>query len=205
MERMILDGSVPAAARTSYERAYRRWHAREGTYEEFMTLFQRAAVKYFKGVHYGEFADAAKIVLAEHSTYTYVYTRDLIAHLKNKGYFLLAISHSPKTIVEPFCRKLGFDKAYGVVWEIGPTDCLTGAVADEHLIWNKANILKRVVEKEHLTLRGSIGIGDTEADIPFLDLVEKPVCFNPNQKLYTYAKRMKWKVVVERKDVVYEL
>ena len=29
--------------------------------------------------------------------------------------------------------------------------------------------------------------------------------FNPNQKLYRYAKRMDWKVVVERKDVVYEL
>jgi len=65
--------------------------------------------------------------------------------------------------------------------------------------------LKRAVEKEGLTLAHSIGVGDTESDIPFLELVAQPICFNPNMNLYRYAKRMKWKVVVERKDVVYEL
>ena len=54
-------------------------------------------------------------------------------------------------------------------------------------------------------MQGSIGVGDTESDIPFLEMVAKPVCFNPNQKLYRYAKRMGWKTVVERKDVIYEL
>ena len=78
-------------------------------------------------------------------------------------------------------------------------------VVDEHLILNKAAILKRAVEKEGLTLAHSIGVGDTESDIPFLEMVAQPICFNPNMNLYRYAKRMKWKVVVERKDVVYEL
>jgi phosphoserine phosphatase len=50
-----------------------------------------------------------------------------------------------------------------------------------------------------------VGVGDTESDISFLELVEKPICFNPNKRLYTYAKRNDWKVVVERKDVIYEL
>ena len=70
---------------------------------------------------------------------------------------------------------------------------------------NKANILKRAVEKENLTLAHSVGVGDTESDVPFLEMVARPICFNPNAVLYRYAKRMKWKVVVERKDVVYEL
>ena len=65
--------------------------------------------------------------------------------------------------------------------------------------------MRRAVEKENLTLQHSIGVGDTETDIPFLEMVAKPICFNPNSKLYRYAKRMKWDVVVERKDVVYEL
>jgi phosphoserine phosphatase len=38
-----------------------------------------------------------------------------------------------------------------------------------------------------------------------LDLVERSICFNPNQKLYDHAKRRGWEVVVERKDVTYEL
>ena len=41
--------------------------------------------------------------------------------------------------------------------------------------------------------------------MPFLEMVENPICFNPNEKLYTEAKRQGWKVVVERKDVIYEL
>jgi len=56
-----------------------------------------------------------------------------------------------------------------------------------------------------LTLKGSVGVGDTESDIAFLKMVEKPICFNPNQKLYQYAKRAGWKIVVERKDVIYHL
>ncbi|GAI32477.1 unnamed protein product, partial [marine sediment metagenome] len=35
-----------------------------------------------------------------------------------------------------------------------------------------------------------VGVGDTESDIAFLKMVEKPICFNPNKKLYQYAKRV---------------
>src|SRR3989338_5210906 len=101
--------------------------------------------------------------------------------------------------------RLGFDKVYGSIYEIGPQECFTGEITDAHLIYNKASILKRAVLKENLTLLNSVGVGDTESDISFLEMVAEPICFNPNQKLYRYAKRMGWKVVVERKDVVYEL
>ena len=77
-------------------------------------------------------------------------------------------------------------------------------ITDEHLIYNKANILKRAVEKENLTLENSIGVGDTSPTFHFGNGGAADM-FNPNQKLYRYAKRMDWKVVVERKDVVYEL
>ena len=48
-------------------------------------------------------------------------------------------------------------------------------------------------------------MGDTESDIAFLKMVENPSSFNPNLKLYQYAKRVGWKMVVERKDVVYSI
>ena len=38
-----------------------------------------------------------------------------------------------------------------------------------------------------------------------LELVERPICFNPSRELYKAAKRLGWKVVVERKDVVYDI
>jgi phosphoserine phosphatase len=48
-------------------------------------------------------------------------------------------------------------------------------------------------------------VGDTEGDVAFLELVTEPIAFNPNKELYRHAKRMGWKVVVERKDVIYEI
>jgi phosphoserine phosphatase len=75
----------------------------------------------------------------------------------------------------------------------------------EELIDDKAKILERAVEKENLTLKGSVGVGDTEADVPFLKMVRRPICFNPNKNLYRIAKKRNWDVVVERKDVLYKL
>jgi len=205
VEELIDEGHFPAEAQFEYEQERQKWLDREGDYEAYIAAMVKAFRKHLKGVHYGAFADAAENVVKSQWKHTYKYTRELLKELKAKGYFLLAISHSPKTILDKFCPKLGFDKTYGMVYEIGPNDCFTGNTVDEHLILNKAGILHRAVEKENLTLAHSIGVGDTESDISLLELVAKPICFNPNAKLYRYAKRMGWKVIVERKDVVYTI
>ncbi len=205
VDTLIAKDAFPKNAQQVYEKEHTKWLDREGDYDEYIMAVVSAFRKHIKGVHYGMLADAAEEMVEAQWKRTYRYTRDLIKELKGKGYFLLAVSHSPKTVLDKFCPRIGFDKAYGIVYEIGPQDLFTGGVVDEHLIYNKANILKRALEKQNLTLENSLGVGDTESDIPFLEQVAKPICFNPNAKLYRYAKRMKWDVVVERKDVVYEL
>ena len=205
VNRLIEKEVFPTSTRRVYEREYERWLNREGDYDEYINAVVRAFVKHLKGVHYSALADAAEEVVDEQSKRVYRYTRDLLKDLKKRGYFLLAVSHSPKTVLDKFCPRLGFDKTYGMLYELGPQECFTGNIIEEHLILNKASFVRRAVEKENLTLQHSIGVGDTETDIPFLEMVAKPICFNPNSKLYRYAKRMKWNVVVERKDVVYEL
>ncbi|MEY2665726.1 MAG: hypothetical protein RLZZ480_831 [Candidatus Parcubacteria bacterium] len=157
-------------------------------------------------MHYGTLADIGRRIVAIQSKRVYRYTRDLIPELKKQGYTLIAISQSPKTILDEFCEQYGFDKVYGRIYEIGPQDRFTGVVTDEHLIKNKSNIVKRIFERHtDLSHKGSIAVGDTEGDIPLLESVERPICFNPNQALYTHAKRNGWEVVVERKDVIYKL
>ena len=88
----------------------------------------------------------------------------------------------------------------------------TGKTLHLDLINNKANILRRFIEKPfetaqgeeiYLSLENSYGVGDSEGDIPFLTFVENPICFNPNKKLYDHAKKVGWQIVVERKDVIY--
>jgi HAD superfamily hydrolase (TIGR01490 family) len=205
VEALIEADVFPESARKEFERERLQWLDREGDYEAYIDAVVQAFKRHLKGVSYNDLAAAGERVAELHGKETYRYTRDLLKDLKARGYYLLAVSHSPKIVLDQFCPRLGFNKTYGMMYEVGPQDLFTGVVMDEHLIGNKANIVKRAVEKENLTLAHSVGVGDTESDVPFLELVAKPICFNPNKKLYRYAKVRKWKVVVERKDVVYEL
>jgi len=205
MDVLIERGNIDESARKEYEREHKHWLMRKGDYESYIGAVVKSFIGHIKGVHYADFAEASETVIERYQNHTYRYTRDLVTQLKKEKYFLLAITHSPKGIAEKFCKGLGFDKVYGSLLEIGPTDRFTGKPIEEHLIMNKANIVKRAVEKEDLTLEGSIGVGDTESDIPLLEMVTNPICFNPNMKLYKHAKRNKWKIVVERKDVIYEM
>ena len=204
-EELISQGIFNESVRGRYAKEQRAWRDRKGDYEAYINALVGVFLEEIRGVHYKDFQEAAKRVVDRKADRVYRYTRDLVKDLRARGYFLLAISQSPKSVLDHFCRRFGFHKVYGRIYEIGPGDRFTGAVEDLHLIGNKANIVKRAVEKENLTLKGSVGVGDTEGDIAFLELVEKPICFNPNLKLYKWAKRTGSKIVVERKDVIYDL
>jgi HAD superfamily hydrolase (TIGR01490 family) len=206
VEGLIAKKVFPLEAQNRYLDERSAWQDREGDYEEYINAVIAAFLENIKGVHYGDFADIGQQVVGLHSKRVYRYTRGMIAQLKQQGYYLIAISQSPKTILDEFCQQYGFDKVYGRMYEIGPQDQFTGVIQEEHLIQNKANIVKRVFDRHpELTPERSIAVGDTDSDIPLLETVDNPICFNPNQILLTHAKRMNWPVVVERKDVIYTL
>lgn len=205
VSRLVEEGIFPKGAQKEFARKRIAWLNRKGDYESYILSVVNVFRGHIKGVSFEEFHRVAQEVTAEQRDRTYRFTRDLIKDLRRKSYYLLAISHSPKGILDPFCKRLGFNKVYGMFYEIGPTEKFTGKVTDEHLIMNKARIVERALAREGLVLKGSVGVGDTESDIPFLELVEQPICFNPNAKLYAHAKRNGWKVVVERKDVIYKI
>lgn len=204
VERLIEKGIFPLESRTLYENERVLWLDRKGDYQAYVDKVVEVFKKQIKGASFEEVANAAGEIIEEKKNRVYRYTRDLIKDLKQKEYYLLAISHSPKFIADGFGYEAGFDKVYGFFFTSGPSGNFTGEVEDEDLIKNKSAILQRAVRKEGLTFEGSIGVGDTESDIPLLESVETAIAFNPNSVLYAHAKRRGWKIVVERKDVVYE-
>ena len=205
VEALVEQGVFDKKVLTKYAKEQEQWLNRDGSYEDYIGAVVESFMEHIRGVHYADFNRTAGMVIAREQGKVYRYSRDLVRDLRRKHYYLLAISQSPKTVLEAFCKKLGFSKVYGRMYELGPQSRFTGAVIDEHLIANKANIVRRALEKEKLTLKGSIGVGDTDGDIPFLEMVERPICFNPNSTLYRYGKRMGWNIVVERKDVIYTI
>ncbi len=204
VEELIKRGDFPPDAKAIYVKHESAWMSRKGTYEDYIMSVVDSFTKHIRGLPYASLYEAAKTVNEKERDLCYRYTIRLINELKERGYYLLAVSQSPWTVLEDFCKSLGFDKVYGRFYEQDENELLTGVVRDEHLISDKAAIVRRAIEKNNLTLEGSIAVGDTEGDIPMLSLVENPICFNPNFNLATKAKEKKWDVVVERKDVIYE-
>ena len=202
VESLVTKGLFSEKIRTIYAKAYKNWFNRQGSYEDYIDAVVIAFKNNIKGVSHEAYLKIAKQVVAENKDQVYRYTRDLIKELKKKNYYLLAISNSPKEVVQGFCQELGFDKVYGREYEV-INKRFTGETLHLELISDKAKMLRHALEKEGLTLKGSIGVGDSEGDITLLNMVEKPICFNPNSKLYIKAKRLGWKVIVERKDVIY--
>jgi HAD superfamily hydrolase (TIGR01490 family) len=205
VKELVNEGVFPKKAKLEYDRAEEKWLNRKGSYADYLRTLIRSYMKHLKGVKYADVHRVSEKVVEIHKDRVYRHTRDLIKDLKKKKYYLVAISQSPKVILDMFCQRMGFDKVYGRLYETGPQGKFTGKVVDLHLIANKANVVRRVIKKEGLTLKDSLAVGDSEGDIPMLELVDHPICFNPNSKLYKHAKRTGWKVVVERKDVVFEI
>lgn len=205
VDELISRGDFPEQAKDMYQKQFNAWIERTGTYEDYIGGVIVSFTTYIKGLPYSSLFDAAKAVNEKEHGLRYRYTSRLLVELKEQGYYLLAVSQSPWTVLEDFCKSLGFEKVYGRFYEQDENEKLTGVVRDEHLIADKASIVKRAVEKHNLTLEGSIAVGDTEGDIPMLSIVERAICFNPNYKLASVAREKGWDIVIERKDAICEI
>ncbi len=204
-EALIEARVFPRIARSYYMDSHEKWARREGGYEVYIMDVVKTYLKFIKGVKRSDIWNVADKVVKEQKKYTYRYTRDLVTQLKKKNFYLLAVSLSPYEIVTPFAKEFGFDKAYGHVYEVDEKVRYTGNMLYEDVMKNKDKVIQRTIEKEGLSLKGSIGVGDTESDINLLKIVDRAIAFNPSSELYKVAKRRKWEIVLERKDVIYRL
>jgi len=155
------------------------------------------------GISVDDLARACQVVLTEYKDQVYTYTRDLIARLKNEGYLLFAISASQAEIVKLLADYYHFDDYAGSIYEV--KDGYITGVKDVLMRERKPVRLKELVVKHDAIWTDSIAVGDSESDIPMLASVEHPIAFNPTKTLLEHAQAAGWKVVVERKNVIYEL
>ncbi|MEW6610579.1 MAG: HAD-IB family phosphatase [Patescibacteria group bacterium] len=205
VDALIQEGVFPGRVRDVYARAYQQWLDRRASYENYMWAVVKAYNENLKGVLHRDVVRVARTVAAFHKNRVYRFTRDLLKKLRAQDYYLVAVSHSSAIIVREFCTRLGFHKFYGRLHEVDEAGKLTGKHLAEELIDSKSKLVEHLIEKKGLSLKGSVGVGDTEYDIPMLALVEQPICFNPNMQLYRHARQKGWTIIVERKDVIYNL
>lgn len=184
---------------------YTNWIEHIGTYEDYRCSLVALYSEHIKGCSEEDVLKAARAVVPFHERRTYIFAEDLIKHFRKEGYNLIAISGSPIEIVKEYNESyLKFDQVFGSVYEKDDAGLHTGRASFEPSK-NKGDIVKQYVFDHELTLDDSYGIGDTESDISFLQLVTYPIAFNPNQNLKAAAEKAGWRIVVEKKDVIYEV
>lgn len=151
-----------------------------------------------------EFDEIIDSIIDEYKDQVYIYSRDLLKSLKDQGYFLLAISGSHHELIEKIAKYYQFDDYKGSVYQRNEDS--TGFNGKKYIASsNKESALKEMIKQHNLSLTDSYGIGDSKTDIPILKTVDNPIAFNPNRMLYETARTNNWKIVIERKDMIYEL
>lgn len=206
VNKLIEEGIFPSQTKKEIKKDYISWLNREGHYKKYLDKVIKVYESHIKGCSEKEVGSIIKEVLNSEKKKVYRYTRHLIQDLKKKKYFLFAISGSPGHILTTFAKDIGFDKYLGGFYEV-KNGKFTGNQPYGNPARDKEKTLKEFLKRSDLEfdLKNSIGIGDTEGDIPFLKMLGNPIAFNPNKDLAEYAKKHNWKIVVERKDVVYEV
>ncbi len=202
--RLVNEGIFSEWVREELSQVYYAWVERRGSYDAYDELVVRLFMRELKGVSAARLGRCASAEVEEHGRRLHIYTRDMALRLKGAGYHLIAISGSPQEIIELFLRPLGFDRAWGTVLAKDKQGCYTGEVLDNPF-GNKRRVLERFLEEANTDLQGSVGMGDTFSDVGFLELVQTPIAFNPNRALLEVARQRGWPLVVERKDVIYNL
>ena len=194
----------PKSVRDELVDLYSRWLDHKGTYEQYRQALVRLYVENLKGCQKEEVLKAAQVVMPFFKDRTYIFANNLIAELRKKKYHIIAVSGSPSEIVEEYNKYLKFDAVFGSVYETDASGVYSGEAVFEPTR-HKGHVVKQYAIENGLTLVGSYGVGDTESDAKFLEVVENPIAFNPNLNLKTIAEKNGWRIVVEKKDVIYEV
>ena len=201
-KRLVREEIFRKDAMIKVRKSERKWINREGHYEDYIRDVVSAYLKAMIGVKRSQVVRASRKVIREQKYRTYRFTRNLLQKIGSR-YVTIGISGSPLEVVGEYNKFLKFDKFYGSEFGVDKKGRYTGVVLHEPPRYKKEVVI-RYLDRHKFSLKGSIGVGDTESDIGFLDLVEKPIAFNPNARLAQYAKKRNWPIVIERKDLIIE-
>lgn len=195
----------PFQARKTLTESYTNWLEHQGTYEEYRFALVRLYSEYIKGCSMEMVKQASKNVIDFHKRRTYIFAEAIIERLRDEEYYILAISGSPQEIVEEYNNEyLKFDQVFGSVYETDVDGIYTGAATFEPSK-DKSLTARQVIAEQRLGFKDSYAVGDTESDARILEIVDHAIAFNPNRNLKEIADKAGWQVIVEKKDVAYDI
>lgn len=189
---------------------YEKWDKRQGNYDNYLLKMADIYIEAIRGLHKSQIEFIARNVISQKGDRVYTYTRDRIKWHKEQGHKIITVSGSPVELVREMSIKHGFDDYMGAEYLLSKEDVYTGEVVPMWDSESKKKAIQELVEKYNIDLDKSYSYGDTAGDFTMMKMVKSPVCVNPTRELLKKILgdeelRKKIKIIVERKDMVYNL
>lgn len=187
-----------------------KWDKRQGDYDTYLLKMVDIYMEAIKGISRNHIDYIAKKVIEQKGDRVYTFSRERIRWHKEQGHIVIAISGSPIELVREMSSKYNMDDYRGSIYLLDENENYTGNIIPMWDSESKEKALLELKEKYNIDLEKSYAYGDTSGDFTMFKSVGIPYCINPTKELL--AKVMedeevkdKIKVIVERKDVTYNL
>ncbi|WP_027632384.1 HAD-IB family hydrolase [Clostridium hydrogeniformans] len=190
--------------------AFVKWDKRQGDYDTYLLKMVDIYIEAIKGINKYHIDYIAKKVIEQKGDRVYTFTRERIKWHKEQGHAVIAISGSPIELVREMSAKYNMDDYRGSIYLLDKENNYTGDIIPMWDSESKEKAIKELSEKYNIDLSKSYAYGDTSGDFTMFKSVGIPYCINPTKELLAKVMendevREKIKVVVERKDVTYNL
>lgn len=203
VQTLAFAGVFPKNAFAELDMRWNKWRGGEMSFEDYEAYVRKVMNKNLPLIPLATFEAACEKVVKQSAHKTHHYPRNLLKELKAKGYTIIAITGSQQELIERFGAKYGFDIVMGALYE-RLDGRFTGRI-ERMIVGRKPEILHDIVEQYGLSWGESLAIGDSDGDATLLELVERPIAFNPSEGLFERAKTEGWSIVIERKNIAYTL
>jgi HAD superfamily hydrolase (TIGR01490 family) len=118
---------------------------------------------------------------------------DIIRNLKQSGYEIVLLSVGASEVINLAASELGVHKSFSTALEIRD-GVYTGRIeTDFHKPRGKENCLRKLLTES--VYDKTVGFGDSETDIGFIELLQTKVALNPSEKLKDFATKHGWQVL----------
>lgn len=190
--------------------AYHAWDRREGDYDNYLSkmvdIFKEATL----GISSTHIDLIAKRVIEQKGGRVYAFTRSEIMKHQKAGHLVIAISGSPHQLVKEMADRYNFDDWRATVYETDERGKYTGEIIPMWDSVSKKKALHNLAKKYGLDLNECYSYGDTNGDFTMFQNTGHPTAINPTRELLKNIiedKEVKEKirVIVERKDMIYDL
>jgi HAD superfamily hydrolase (TIGR01490 family) len=196
-KRKLLDAATHETIRQSRMQWKTRQHPE--AFREYESVLVHGYFSALQHISEEDHDAAIEYVFQQYRNQLFTYTRDLLKQLQDDGYLIFAISGSHEVVLAKLAFHLGIDDYVGATFDFQKGEFQSSPVHD------KASALRALISKHGADFTGSVAVGDSESDIAMLEIVEKPIAFNPSRGLFDRAQRRGWPVIIERKNMVYTL